>query len=97
MPLRREMRLQRVARRAADDEQMIDVAGVALAAATSTGAPASARAIARRRARGGASVQRAEQRQPRAQDRRLHLVEPRVDARLLRDDSDRSVRRCAAA
>ena len=49
---------------------------------TSTGAPGQRRAIARRQ-RAPPAGPAGEARQPRAQDGRLHLVEPRVDARLL--------------
>ena len=78
---RAQMRLQRVALRAMrTGKQMVDVPGVALGDRREPGRQAlrdSAAASARRRA-----VRCGQPRQPRAQDRRLQLVEPAVDAGL---------------
>ena len=67
---------------AADDEQVVHVARIALRRARRQAPPASAVAVARgeRAAPGGPA---GEPRQPRAQDGRLHLVEPRIDAGFL--------------
>ena len=77
---RPELRLQRGAPAAAHDEEMIHVTGVAL------GRDVHGTAGERRPVRGGErpAPRRppGEARQARAQDRGLHLVEPRVDAEL---------------
>ena len=67
-----------------DDEQMVDVAGVALRQAASTGRAASTRAVAWPPARAAAPSSRCRRRQPsRAESAACMSSRPRVDARLL--------------
>ena len=69
----------RVARPAQHRKQVIDVAGVALRRHVHRGGAGERRAVARAE-RAAPLGPAGQQRQPRAQDRRLHLVEPRVHA-----------------